>query len=284
MTIQQISQELGIGVDTLRIWERRFGFPQPGRDARGHRCYPEDQVEELRTIKKLQNLGYRPRQIFAMGSGQRQQLLSRQHPPEQDALLNRLQQLSPRRLDEELQQKLGQLGLQRFVSEFAIPLIQALDRGWIDGSISIAREHLLSDRLTELLKQIIQAPEPRGQVRILFLTLSGERHKLGLLLSAALMRAEGCECLLIQEELPLAEVAPLVAELGSHAVALSFSVHYRTRQAKQDLADLRKSLPSPVKIIAGGHALRNGLQLPGVLVCTDLGQISTLCKREFPAT
>jgi DNA-binding transcriptional MerR regulator len=284
MTIQQLSQELGIGVDTLRIWERRFGFPQPGRDARGHRRYPEDQVEELRTIKKLQNLGYRPRQIFAMSSEQRQQLLIRQHRPEQEDLLNLLHQLPPRQLDEELQRKLRQLGLPRFVSEFAIPLIQALDRGWIDGSISIAREHLLSDRLTELLKQIIQAPEPRRHVRILFLTLSGERHKLGLLLSAALLRAEGCECLLIQEELPLAEVPQLVEELGSNAVALSFSVHYRTRQAKQDLADLRKSLPSSIKIIAGGHALRNGLQLPGVLVCTDLGQISALCKREFPAT
>ncbi len=27
LTIQQLSHEVNIGVDTLRVWERRYGFP-----------------------------------------------------------------------------------------------------------------------------------------------------------------------------------------------------------------------------------------------------------------
>lgn len=30
LNINQLSQEVGIGVDTLRVWERRYNFPDPG--------------------------------------------------------------------------------------------------------------------------------------------------------------------------------------------------------------------------------------------------------------
>ena len=59
LTIQQLSQELDIGVDTLRAWERRYGFPTPERDYRGHRSYSAAQLEELKIVKKLQNHGLR---------------------------------------------------------------------------------------------------------------------------------------------------------------------------------------------------------------------------------
>jgi MerR family transcriptional regulator, light-induced transcriptional regulator len=31
---------LNVGPNTLRAWERRFGFPQPQRSPGGHRAYP----------------------------------------------------------------------------------------------------------------------------------------------------------------------------------------------------------------------------------------------------
>ncbi len=60
LTIQQLSQEVNIGVDTLRVWERRYGFPQPNRDSRGHRKYPLAQVDVLRAVRHLQNLATGP--------------------------------------------------------------------------------------------------------------------------------------------------------------------------------------------------------------------------------
>ena len=283
ITIQQLSQELGIGADTLRVWERRFGFPRPERDTRGHRLYPDEQVEHLRIIKKLQNLGHRPKQIFALSTEQRQQLLHQQQRPVAQIDLDHLIiKVSSEEIEEELRRRLAQKGLRQFVHQVAVPLIDIMDHRWVDGSLSIAREHLLSDMLAELLKEHLQPQrQPRG--RIIFLTLSGERHKLGLLLSAALFHCEGLDCILIGEELPLLEVEQMVTLHGADAVALSFSVHSSTRQAKQDLAWLRKNLPERVKVIAGGYALRNGMYLPGISVCTDLNQIGDLCAREFPA-
>jgi DNA-binding transcriptional MerR regulator len=44
----------------LRMWERRYRFPQPGRDSHGERVYLPEQVEKLRMIKRLMDRGQRP--------------------------------------------------------------------------------------------------------------------------------------------------------------------------------------------------------------------------------
>ncbi|WP_309246766.1 MerR family transcriptional regulator [Ramlibacter montanisoli] len=44
--IAAVERDTGLSKDTLRIWERRYGFPQPLRDALGERTYPAEQVEK----------------------------------------------------------------------------------------------------------------------------------------------------------------------------------------------------------------------------------------------
>lgn len=285
MTIQQLSHDLGIGVDTLRIWERRYGCPMPERDGRGHRSYCAQQAEELRVVVKLLNFGMRPAQIFALDALARQELLQQQlnQAVPLDGELRRLAaELPTQQLRRTLQLRLQELGLERFIHEFAVPLLQALDRGWTEGWLTIGREHLVSDCMEELLKARLASPAQSEGPRLLFLTLSGERHKLGLLLAAVLFQAQGLDCLLINEELPLAEVPALAAELEVAAVALSFSAHYPPRQAKQDLADLRRSLDQKIKLLAGGFALRGGLRMRNLIVCNELEKIPDLCRQYFP--
>ena len=65
--ITAVEQETGISKDTLRVWERRYGYPRPGRDPHGERAYPPEQVEVLRRIRRLMDQGARPGRIFAQG-------------------------------------------------------------------------------------------------------------------------------------------------------------------------------------------------------------------------
>ena len=39
---------LGVSANTLRSWERRYGFPRPRRSAGGHRQYEPMEIEALR--------------------------------------------------------------------------------------------------------------------------------------------------------------------------------------------------------------------------------------------
>ncbi|MCW8859555.1 MAG: MerR family transcriptional regulator [Deltaproteobacteria bacterium] len=285
INIQQLSLEVSIGVDTLRIWERRYGFPNPERDSRGHRCYPDEQVEELRVIKKLQLLGLQPNKIFALSALERKDLLQQEQADEgsDNVFVQQLAaELNPTEIDHALRRLLQQLGLEEFIHQAAVPLIHVLDHGWANNSISIAREHLVSDRLESLLKEQLKIGELETALhRLLFLTLSGERHKLGLLLSALLFQQQGLGSIFLNEELPLSEVPPLAEALGVSAVAVSFSAHYPTRQAKKDLASLRNSMTPEIKLIAGGYAVRKEFIMPNLFICSELEKIPSLCKKLF---
>ena len=70
LSIASVERETGIGKDTLRVWERRYGFPTPGRDAFGERSYPQDQVDLLRVVKRLIDAGHRPGRILRLEPSQ----------------------------------------------------------------------------------------------------------------------------------------------------------------------------------------------------------------------
>jgi DNA-binding transcriptional MerR regulator len=284
MTIQQLSQEIGIGIDTLRIWERRYGFPVPCRNARGHRIYSSQQVEELRLVKKLQTFGQRPGKIFSLSPQERRNLLGRLNScilPNEERLQVLVEKMSPRQIAVELAEQLNKLGLNDFIKQIVIPLLQFLDHGWTTGKLSIARGHVVSDQLEAMLRHVLATSNPERCPQILFLTLSGERHKFGLLLAATLFQQAGLHVIWLRGELPWSEIPELVDDLGVTGVALSFSSYYAPRQAKQDLRSLRQHLDSKIKVIAGGQAVRQIRSQPNLLICTDLEQISELAQKHF---
>ena len=43
--IAEVERETGLGKDTLRVWERRYGFPTPSRDPQGERLYDEAMID-----------------------------------------------------------------------------------------------------------------------------------------------------------------------------------------------------------------------------------------------
>lgn len=287
ISILQLSQDLGIGIDTLRAWERRYGYPQPQRDRRGHRSYTEEQRQELRIVRKLQDLGERPGNIFALSPQERRRLLE-SRVAEQTPACDDLRQLAITlpivEIPTELRQQLHRSGLYDFIHKTVVPLTQILGYGWVEGTISIAREHFISNLIENTLRaELRQQAVAENAPHLLFLNLSGERHRLGLLMAAALFQLEGCRSTLIDEHLPLDEVTPLATELSADAVALSFSRQYPELQAKKDLVELRRRLPTQIRLIAGGSALENKVYLPGILLCSDLHQIPDIRKRLLGA-
>ncbi len=47
MSIAAVERDCGLPKETLRVWERRYGFPNPLRDHHDERLYPADQVATL---------------------------------------------------------------------------------------------------------------------------------------------------------------------------------------------------------------------------------------------
>ena len=57
LAIKDVAERTGIAPGTIRMWEQRYGFPEPGRTASGYRRYTDDDVESLRRIASYRRLG-----------------------------------------------------------------------------------------------------------------------------------------------------------------------------------------------------------------------------------
>lgn len=55
--IKEVAELTGLAAGTIRMWEQRFDFPEPGRTAAGYRQYTQDDVEALRRVVAYRRRG-----------------------------------------------------------------------------------------------------------------------------------------------------------------------------------------------------------------------------------
>lgn len=58
LTIGGLAKAAGIGVETVRFYERRGLIPEPARTAAGYRQYAPGVIERVRFIRRAQGLGF----------------------------------------------------------------------------------------------------------------------------------------------------------------------------------------------------------------------------------
>src|SRR4051812_30625886 len=55
--ISDVAQRTGLAPGTIRMWEQRYGFPDPGRTPSGYRRYSEEDVAVLIRATDLREQG-----------------------------------------------------------------------------------------------------------------------------------------------------------------------------------------------------------------------------------
>ena len=63
LTIGVLAQAAGIGVETVRFYERKGLIPEPPRTRSGYRQFPGDTVDRVKFIRRAQGLGFALREI-----------------------------------------------------------------------------------------------------------------------------------------------------------------------------------------------------------------------------
>jgi DNA-binding transcriptional MerR regulator/methylmalonyl-CoA mutase cobalamin-binding subunit len=266
LNISAVERETGLSKDVLRMWERRYGFPKPGRDDNGERQYTAADVGKLRTIKRLMDVGLRPGKIIALSLGEliapalERDVLAMLKTHDQTALQHALANLMMRQ------------GLQRFVLDTITPLNRAVGDAWMRGDLQVFEEHLYTEQLQVALRAAINAvPRQTGTPRMLLTTFPAEHHAIGLLMVEAMMVPEGVACISLGPQTPLEDIRRAVIAHKAHIVALSFSAAFPVRQATDGLATLRRQLPAHVTLWAGGEMTRRVRKtMTGIVLIPDL--------------
>ncbi len=280
--IAAVERDTGLSKDVLRMWERRYGFPVPERDNNGERCYPTEQVERLRVIKRLMDSGHRPGKLLAMPPEALSELVPRRSAPaaqtetaacadELAALIGLIKTHDGAGYQQAMHHRLAREGLLRFVQYTIAPLTHRVGESWEDGSIEVFEEHLFTELTKRLLRQAIAAlPTARGSPRVLLTSVPEEQHVLGLLMVEALFTLEGAECIPLGTQMPLVEIARAADAHRAEIVALSFSIAFPSRQVPALLQQLRQLLAPSVALWAGGAGVGRCPPIEGVRLLASL--------------
>jgi DNA-binding transcriptional MerR regulator len=265
-SISAVERDTGITKDTLRVWERRYGYPAPLRDNLGERAYSVEQLDKLRLIRRLLDQGQRPGRIVRLSieqlaelNGQLSANESRSEVQDQEneqpieELLTILRRRDVFEFRRRLSQLLMRIGVERFIYEVVAPMNRAIGDRWSEGSLKVYEEHFYTESLQVILRSAIASiPQADEGPCVLLSTFPNEPHGLGLLMAEALLTINGCTCLSMGTETPISEIA-LAANLHPFdVVGLSFTACLNPNQVTDGLFELRAAVNQPIEIWAGG--------------------------------
>ncbi len=276
-SIADVERETGLGKDTLRVWEKRYGFPSPQRGNKQVRLYSTEQLSQLRLIKNLMDNGARPHQVVGLSlqALQTQCAASMQEPkakvpPTPDGVskdltepcLQALEQGQTTQLRQLLQQQFLRHGLAHTIEHQISPLCVAVGHAWVQGRVSVYHEHLFTELVQSLLREAIASTAQHDQLlgrsrtgpRVLLTTTPGEPHQLGLLMAECFFALEGCERLTLGPCTPVADIALAAQQLHADVIALSFTAYSVRKDVLTSLTQLRQLVPQNIEIWVGGGA------------------------------
>ena len=286
LSISAVERDTGLSKDTLRMWERRYGFPIPDRDVNGERVYPLQQVEKLQLIKRLMDRGHRPGKIIGRGIDDLAALdrnLRSDSAPADDvrAMIDLVRTHQLPELRRQLFQLLMRDGLKDFVLETVSALNDAVGRAWMCGDMAVFEEHLYTELVQTVLRNAIAAmPQQARRPRMLLTTFPNESHGIGLLMVEALLTLEGVTCIPLGVETPLPQIARAAQAHDADVVALSFSTNFNEKHASAGLRDLRSLLDGDIEIWAGGRGLARARKgIDGVRIVVDLTAMEDVVAR-----
>lgn len=294
LNITAVERDLGLSKDVLRVWERRYGFPTPERDAHGERLYPLAQVERLRLIKRLMDQGHRPGRLMTSSFedlsslvGARPLLASvpsaKGHEEALDGLVTLIKQHDVAAYAQALQQRLARDGLHHFVQNTMAPLSRMIGRAWEDGLVEVFEEHLFTELSKRVLRQAIASVAGGQAPRVLLTSLPNEPHSLGLLMVEGILSLEGAHCIPLGTQMPMLSIVEAARAHRADVVALSFSAAFPARQIPSLLKQLRDLLPNTVALWAGGSGVSRLGPQAGVQLMVSLAEVQAAAAERQSA-
>ncbi|MET0346142.1 MAG: MerR family transcriptional regulator [Casimicrobiaceae bacterium] len=260
--IREVVRITGLRREQLYMWQRRYGFPAPLRDAFGDRVYPPDQVARLRLIKQLLSEGWRAGAVVPLAYTALQSMLGltveepMPLPVEIETAIRLLSSHRMTELQNHLSKLLASQGLRRFLEQTLIPLNEAVHEQVVRGEMHTFQELRFADLAQRLLRDV------RGPLRgsrdarqVLLATPPNDPNQLGLAILELLLHTEGVISMTLGAGTPAQEIAGAAKAYDAALVVLLFDRGISGKIAGQEIRGLRHALPADMPLIVSGRAV-----------------------------
>lgn len=228
--IHAAAELCGVNPATLRAWERRYGVPVPRRTAAAYRLYTVEDVDQIRRMRELVEQGVAPaeaartvREPAALG-GPSAGATGDGIEATRIRLLAAAERMDSAAIDAELARASMLLDAQTLYERVVSPVAVEIGRRWEEGEISVAHEHLVSERLEFALRAALRSVERPDGPTVVCACVDAEQHVIGLLGAALRFAGNGAHVVLLGSTTPPAAIASAVERLSPRLVALSATV------------------------------------------------------------
>ncbi len=287
LSIGELASMTGVGVHTLRVWEKRYGSPCSQRLPSGHRRYPREEVPRLRAIASALESGYRASKVVRASMEELQRMIGLQpfieaksetqsagqaelmsqemlieswvrsvHSYDDDALLSGFHE------------QWGRHGALNFVVNFAAPLLERLGRGWETGELTVSHEHFASECMVSFLSEKWRQMNIRKQgPTVLIATLPGEAYSLGILMCAVVTSVTRFKVIYLGRDNPLEDIVNAAKNYKPEVIAMSISHTFSPATAESLLFKIRSEVSPKTLMVTGGKGSPCGI--PEVSYLTD---------------
>jgi methanogenic corrinoid protein MtbC1 len=278
----EIERITGFGIEKLRKWRQRFGFPLAEYEADGRAIYSRESVDRLLVIKRLLEAGFRPGQVVANTAVKNLKSAADlnlwkpnvERSESTNAFISLLKHFDSEAFKALLSKRRAKQTMLDFIQHTIAPLMVGVGDAWLSGEIDVFHEHLCSSMIERYLITQTHKSKPRPAFPIfLFALPPGERHQLGLLMVEAVMAEAGAYIVNVGTDIPLNSLKLAAIECKADVVALTFSFSYPPRDVVPTLTHARRLLPPRMLIWAGGAGLSKVRRVPkGVRIMTDFDE------------
>ena len=260
LRIGELSRRTGVGVDTLRAWERRYGLLRPERSPGGFRLYGPGDEERVRAMKALIDSGMSAAEASrltgppdpASVAAERRTDEAPDHAPRLGAALERFDETDANAI---LDDALARFTIDAVASRVLLPVMHNIGERWESGEISVAQEHFATGVLRGRMLSLGRNWGAGAGPLALLACPPGERHDLGLIAFGLVLRERGWRIAFLGSDTPIETIADAVAKLAPAAVVLAAV----TPDAFEAVAEQVRDLAALVSVLLGGNGADDDL-------------------------
>lgn len=287
MRIGELSERVGVSVDRLRVWERRYALITPRRTRGGQRMYSTIDEARVRLMLRYLARGLSPRQaaeeVSALrlsvrpgaGGAIEAQEVATAHE-EMRASLDLYDETGAQRVLERLFLAYAPVTVLRDV---LLPYLAEVGDRWADGHLSVAQEHFASNFLQARLLALARGWDRGLGPRALLACAPGEQHTFGLVSFGIALHRHGWRVTYLGADTPLEMLEQAARHISPELVVVSAAMPEHLDGRRDALARLGSAYPCAI----GGAGASAELVAGTRVLCLQRDPISAADELGIPA-
>ena len=279
-TVNEVEERTSVAAGTLRQWERRYGFPKPERTDSGYRLYSDEDLNSIEAMKRHMANGVPASRAAELV----QAPLSAPDLPRPSTDLSRelvaaFVDFDERRAEQVLSEAHALFPVERVVQETIKGAMVELGERWHRGEVDTTTEHFASSFVMGRLRMLMSMTGTgQGALEVIVTCAPHDRHEMGALMLAVLLRRAGYRVYYLGADTPLVDLAAMAADKHPLAVMISASDSEAIRELKRGSNHLNDLAPL---LIFGGRAFDTEPAEAGVLGGLYLSSDASQAVTEF---